>query len=344
MAFLSNAFFGAKDKGDLLRMGYLIDNTGHYRDIFKKAFSLEKKYIDFSNQNKKVMPKYTIFTIGDSFSQQGKFGYQNYLASDSSISLLHFNSWGNPINVLNSVINGDILDSIDVDYIILQSAERYVVERASKLDSTYALNFRRAVERDQKSIISVQKEELANQKIKLFSDAVVKFPLYNFLYMFDDNAFYSEVYRVKIKNKVFSVEENELLFYFEELSNISRNNNIGSINKLNIELNRFSIRLARKGIKLIVLISPDKFDIYYSDIENKEKYPKPEFFDCFNRLSKKYIYFDTKELLLEAVNSKSDIYFFDDTHWSPFTAQLIAEKIKENIDSDKHTGKIFAHW
>ncbi len=338
-AFLSNVFLGAKDKGDLIRMGYLLDKTGNYRDIFKEAFSSEQKFVDFSSQNMQHKPKYTIFTIGDSFSQQGNFGYQNYLASDSSISLLHFNSWGNPLEILNGVINGDILDTIKVEYIIVQSVERNIVQRAHNLDSTYVIDFRKATERDWKSIISLEKNKLSNQKITLFSDAVIKFPLYNFLYLYDDNAFFSEVYKVKLTNKSFSLEENELLFYFDELININSNNNLKSIQNLNNELNRLSLRLNKKGIKLIVLLSPDKFDIYYSNVVNKEQYPKPLFFDYFNKLSKKYIYIDSKELLMDAISSKKDIYFFDDTHWSPFAVQIIAESIKEKIKQDRQEGK-----
>lgn len=337
--FLANTFLGAKDKGDLIRMGYLIDKTEDYRDIFKGNFSSEQKFVDFSNQNKQHKLKYTIFSIGDSFSQQGNFGYPNYLASDSSISLLHFNSWGNPLEILNGVINGDILDSIEVDYVILQSVERYIVQRARKLDTTYVIDFRQAAERDRKSIISLEKKELSNQKVTLFTNAVIKFPLYNFLYLYDDNAFFSEVYKVKLTNKVFSVEENELLFYFDELSIINSNNNLRSLENLNIELNRLSARLNKRGIKLIVLISPDKFDLYYSNIVNKEQYPKPLFFEYFNKLSKNYIYIDSKELLLDAVSSKKDIYYFDDTHWSPFAVQIIAESIKEKIKQDRQDGK-----
>ena len=35
--------------------------------------------------------------------------------------------------------------------------------------------------------------------------------------------------------------------------------------------------------------------------------------------------------LAEKLNSEKDIYFFDDTHWSPVAAELIAKKIKELI-------------
>jgi hypothetical protein len=334
-SFFANTFWGAKNKGDLIRMGYLYDNTGHYRDIFKNDFSSELKYVDFSNQKRKLKPKYKIFTIGDSFSQQGNSGYQNVLASDSYMSLLHFNSWGNPFEILNGVIKGDILDSIKVDYIILQSAERYMVERGTNFDSTYVINYKTAVERDREMISLVSSKELNNKKLKLFADGILKFPLYNFLYLFDDNAFFSEVYKVKLKKKRFSVEEPELLFYYEELANVISNNDSESVNYLNFELNRLAFDLSKRGIKLIVLISPDKFDIYYSDIEDKIHYPKPIFFESFKRLPKEYVYIDTKELLLNAIGLKNDIYYFDDTHWSPYAVQIISENIKEIINQDK---------
>ncbi|MDR1876149.1 MAG: hypothetical protein LBQ84_00850 [Flavobacteriaceae bacterium] len=40
---------------------------------------------------------------------------------------------------------------------------------------------------------------------------------------------------------------------------------------------------------------------------------------------------DSKELLSTYINTYKDIYFYDDTHWSPIAAKIVAEKIKDTI-------------
>jgi hypothetical protein len=86
-----------------------------------------------------------------------------------------------------------------------------------------------------------------------------------------------------------------------------------------------------KGVKLIVLPSPDKFDLYYDYIINKDEYPKPLFFEQIKIINKDYIYLNSKEILSEAINNKKDIYFYDDTHWSPWASQIIANEIAEIV-------------
>jgi len=55
------------------------------------------------------------------------------------------------------------------------------------------------------------------------------------------------------------------------------------------------------------------------------------FFIHLDKVKKEYLYVDSKKLLVNAINSKKDIYFYDDTHWSPIASILIAEEINRII-------------
>lgn len=103
---------------------------------------------------------------------------------------------------------------------------------------------------------------------------------------------------------------------------------------LNNELNNLSMLLSQKGITLIVLPSPDKYGVYYEFIQNKANYPRPLFFDQMDGMEKDYIYINSKKILTNAVNNKRDIYFFDDTHWSPWGSKLIARELATIISSN----------
>jgi alpha-N-acetylglucosamine transferase len=48
-------------------------------------------------------------------------------------------------------------------------------------------------------------------------------------------------------------------------------------------------------------------------------------------MEKNYIFLDSKEILRREIDKIKDIYFYDDTHWTPKASKLIAEEIEKNI-------------
>lgn len=324
----TNLFFST-DKGDLLRLGYIID-ISNYRHIFEEEFQRNIYFKKISEINLNSQNRFTVLTIGDSFSEQEGFGYKNYLAEYDRINILHFDKFlnNNPIQSVYDVLNGDLLNNVKVDYIILQSVERDFVNRVDKID-------RKKILTKESLIKEIEKQEW--QWGKLFK-GIFKFRIYkilqnSILYFFSDNAYSSQTYRVKTKQNLFSNKNKELLFYFGDLNILEINNNLESVFKLNQELNNLSKELKKKGIKLIVLPSPDKFDFYYDYIIENSKYTKPLFFDHLEKMSKDYIYVDSKKILRSEMKNKKDIYFYGDTHWSPLASKLIANKLAEIINS-----------
>lgn len=328
MCFFTLFFFTA-DKGDLIRIGYIMDK-GDYRSIFKKELEQKNLYDNVSDIDLDKPKKYTVLTIGDSFSGQKGFGYKNYLAQKANISVLHLDRFltNNPIETAYGILNSDLLKTIKVDYIILQSVERHITRRVKKINksriiTTDSLKIQ-IKENDDKLKKEIKKESFPSQRI-------IKFPLQNLLYFFDDNAYVSDTYQVKTKENLFSVSTNNLLFLSTDLSNIKGNNNLKSQAKLNATLNDLSKKLSTRGIELIVLPSPDKFDFYYDNIIDNKKYPRPLFFENFEKLPKTYLYINTKKMLKKQMKNQKDIYFYDDTHWSPWASKIIANELERVI-------------
>ena len=135
--FLFTLVFYATNKGDLVRVGYIIDKAD-YRNVFKEELERENFYTKVSSVNLNSPKKYTVLTIGNSFSEQKGFGCKNYLAQKSTISVLHLDRFlsGNPIQTLYGFLNSNVLDKIKVNYIILQSVEREFVTRGKSVDPT----------------------------------------------------------------------------------------------------------------------------------------------------------------------------------------------------------------
>ena len=321
------------NKGDLLRLGYIVNTNNYDRNkIFKKEFERDIYFTKISEIDLSKQHKFNILIIGDSYSEQNEFGYKNYLAENSDISVLHYsrklhyNAY--PINTLTSLINGDVLDNLNVDYIILETAERIFAGSLENFDADSRILL------DSLNLLFEQ-NKIKNYKKKpyrLFSNIYKTILTKNFNYLFDDNAYDSETYKVNTSEKLFSINKNELLFYFLGLTNTTINNNLENHIRINKELNILSKKLERNKTKLIVMFAPDKYDIYYEYITDKSKYPKPLFFDHFKKTpNKDYLYIDAKNLLNKHIPNKKDIYFYDDTHWSPKGAKIIADEIYDII-------------
>lgn len=327
IAYIFSYYFVSLDKGDLLRIGAIADNTNTYRNIFSKEFTKKIKYINFSDLEVDAINEFTILTIGDSFSQQKEYGYQNYLANDPSIKVLHYDKSEDAIQAIYNIMNGNILEKISVKYILIQSVERSIVRRMQNIDRGNKLNIEDFF----------KKKNSMERNVRQFFSAPVLNSFLNLLYPFDDNGFFSKVYIAKTSKKLFSIDRKNLLFYYEDLDALNLNNNKLLVSNLNIELNNIAINLKKRNIQLIVLPSPDKYDAYYESIINKEKYIKPLFFNYMDKQRKNYHYVDSKNILNDYIYKKNqkDVYFYDDTHWSPIASQLISNEIRKILFLNK---------
>ena len=87
-------------------------------------------------------------------------------------------------------------------------------------------------------------------------------------------------------------------------------------------------KASSKNIHLMILICPDKYDIYQNYIVSNP-YPKKTINEDFRRLvGKREDIIIGKEILLPYINKgMKDMYYFDDTHWSFKSAKLIADTL-----------------
>jgi len=322
-----------KTGGDLNRLGKVsIDEN--YRNQFQKDFEQQQNYTDFSTINLEEKNSFNILTIGDSFSQKRGFGYQNYITTDTT-NLLNFDIRAytipsyNPISFAFKLVNGDAFNNLHIDYLILQSVERYIVPRSEKINDSTKITIKELEEA--RKIQRKGKNSFNNENYVDY----LKFPFYNILYNFSDNALCSPVYQKAINKEVFSLN-NKLLFFDEDITALEKNNKIKLVSNLNKELNILANKLKERGIILIVIPSPDKYDLFYDYITTKN-HPKPLFFDYVRDLKKEYIYIDSKKTLKKHIdNGIKDVYFVDDTHWSPIGAKIIGQVINDSIIHKKN--------
>jgi len=330
---ITTAFYSTQE-GDLTRVGYIAKDT-EYRKVFHEEFRRPKYYVALDSV---AIPhsEISVLIIGDSFSNQGNFGYHNYLAEHDSIHVSYSrfdHHTSNPIQALYDVTKGDLFDKVSFDYVILQSVERIFIRRSRNLSMNNTLNLSGILKSE------FSKKTKATNVHPFPSREIINFPLYNLLYPLKDNAYLSKVYRVELKQPMFSGKRrSELIFLEDDLLYLGVNNDTSTMLMFNDKLNTIARQLKAKGTKLVVLPGVDKYDLYYDYINNKDAYSKPLFFDHWAPLRKDYIWINSKEILRGAIPAKPDIYFYDDTHWSPWGAQLIAHELAVRILKD-HQGR-----
>lgn len=197
---------------------------------------------------------------------------------------------------------------------------------------------------DQDKIYSYYNNKKNNKKNKnpketygtyFINSGNIKYLLYKILYIFSENAFYSQVYLVRIGVPLFTVGDGQnLLFYYEDIERIPMFSD-PSIKRLNDILNLLAEELERKNIILYFMPAADKYDIY-SDYIIDNHFPKNTFFEKLRKLPKKYRLIDTKKILSEEVRKgEKNVYHPDDTHWSWKASRKIFEEIKFNDATDQ---------
>lgn len=322
------------DGGDLVRLGYI---TG-MKQQRRKHLDLPIRHF---SQEVYAGQQVDLITIGDSFTNGGGDGrnsfYQDYIASLNNFSVMNIEPF-NEVTVLQLAyiyLNNGYFDRVKPKYLLLSVGEKYAVEKfSSPMDTGFTVS-------DEKlgtfkrygyyPVHSQSKESFAKALFVFITEANFRFPLYNFLYLFSDRAYFSKTCKAELDRDMFSVKKGRTLLYFkDDVKRIGKatDENIAAMNN---NLNQLADLLARKGIKLCFMPCADKYNLYY-DFIAKKRYPPSTFFEKFRTLKKNYILIDTKEILLPELKSGiKDLYYGDDTHWS----WKASEKIFSTVKFDK---------
>ena len=324
LVLLSN-FFYTKEEGDLIRMGDIYRDP-NYRKSFSQSELQIKPYSKLSEAVFSSKKKYNVLVIGDSFSKQEK-GFLYYLEKNHHLDCLLFNYKNeNPIQNLITILNSDLLSNIDIDYIILESVERLIISRIDSLNLEENLLI---------DTIDEQNKQESSDEINL-NLKILRILLYDILR--SNASCKRKVYKFDLKQSLFSDRrDNVLLCYEDDVKNIEKNNNESSVRELNQILNDLSNACNKYGVKLIVLPALDKYDAYFDFIKDNEMLESPHFFSILNMLPKDYVYIDSKAIFSAKLKEcVKDLYYFDDTHWSPIGAQLISNIIADSIKARPH--------
>ena len=275
-------------------------------------------YTDILNLQELADTTVDVLTLGDSFSQQWKGSYENFIARDG-LSVINFHVAMNMFQATYDLMHLGYIDSMRVKTIVIESGERYLTERILGLKTTNKEVMIKPIE-----LVAAYGENGLPQSTPLIETR-------NFILL-----------RLGIKHPVRHVRVNrdfftqgmsrELYFLDEDLDypsilatdTATIKHNITTLNSLADSL----------GIQLVYIVPPDKYSIYQHYIVNN---PFPE--KTVGRDIKKILGNDPLhpwvmaediiEPLLKA--GERDVYPLSSSHWSWSTAERVASVVRDTI-------------
>lgn len=313
--------------GDISRIGY---DPSIVRTKKSEIITLKRRHQLY---NTKLSKKIDMVTFGDSFTRGNGGGvnpfFQDYIEKYSGINVAHFHNYlghYNCVNTLLIMLNSGIFDEIKPKYVILESAQREVPRRLGinlDLEKKFPKN-------NVKKYYSTYPEKpfntLKGRKVKFINSGNYKYLLFKFLYLFDEKAFISKIYRFGIKD---DYPDRPYMSIYKDDIRFIRYVTPSSIAKVNQNLNAIGKKLQEKGIKLYFMPAPDKYTLYYKCLADN-KHPRSKFFDLLRKQDKKYYtLIDTLAILDKEIDKKTKgIYFPDDTHWTNKASNAIFKEVK----------------
>ena len=256
---------------------------------------------------------FNIITCGDSFSQAGIYGYQNYMSS-KGLSIINYFPYGplrwNPFQSAYDLMNLGYIDSTNVNMLIIESVERSLLFRLQELEFNH--------------IIMDESDEVSDNSdgnnLLLEAKAYLDLRL-------DQKK--NPVKHLNISKTLFTGTRGQTLYFYTDdiIDNgFSIPEESYSLVKANID--SLFLKASSKNIHLMILVCPDKYDIYQDFIVDNP-YPRKTINEDFRKIvGNREDIIIGKEILLPYINKgMKDIYYFDDTHWSFKSAELIADTL-----------------
>lgn len=266
-----------------------------------------------------IMPQDTItaplITIGDSFSEQGKRGYSQFLAELLGCDIQNIQHKQTPEQTLIQLLHHQKIPKQTT--VIVEVVERSLIWRMNCINyqdssSAFYIDETDVAENHsgeqkilQNAVLFLKKSVGIRQSIVRYSTSVDLFShrkRYNTLFIYD------------------SPWDNDGDLRFTELGR----EDIAEAYKNMATLHRLA---ESYGVRLFFLIAADKYDVYEPFI-NCPHPQNPVLESCPDE---DWI-INTKPLLqLQASAGVKDLYYINDTHWSPIGSEIVAKEIYKRL-------------
>ena len=277
-------------------------------------------YDDVSDMTQLRQKKADMLICGDSFSQQGKKSYQNYLQL-MGINVVNFAPPGvvnlNPFQSAYELLDRGLVDSTNVHTLLIESVERSLLLRLATFDPQF-----RQLDDLSSAITHIEPHQswsLMEAKNYLMLRLMIKNP----------------VRHAKLNKTLFSGSEgDELYFYKDDVLAWEQHFDEEHEQALYRTLEQLTHKAQEKKVHLLFLICPDKYDLYQKFIIDNP-YPAKTVNEELRKLigSRPDVIIGKEVLMPYLEAGEKDIYMMNDSHWSVLSAKIIAEELRAHLPS-----------
>lgn len=321
LVFYVSLYVVPQNGGDIGRLA-LIPFGNQYSQWLSKSMMKDTLFQTIKSIDDLNFIHTDVLTIGDSFSQQGNGGYQNYLC-EKGVTVINYQShlFGDPLQCTCSLLEYGIIDSTNIKVLVVESVER---EISNRFNNTEVDKPQTRWNPDKKG-----KEQNIMKSANAWSVSRAR----DFIY-YKLGKKNSPIYVANLEKDFFSSSEPRKLYFYHD--DIERGTKIeGECAKKAKQVFEYMQKKAKeKGISIIFLIAVDKYDLYQSHIVNN-KYPaKTINEDLVNAIGENSSLLITKQYLYPLVEKgEKDVFKFDDTHWSYKASKVVADELYNRIQN-----------
>lgn len=306
--------------GDIGKLGMIA--FGHEYNHFLEQNYLKETLFETIKQEdilslsngKEPVEKLDVLTIGDSFSQQGVFGYQNYLAHKNIKIVNCFdNVTDNPLQIAYDLLDRDIINHKLTKILIVGIGERTIDGRIK--------SFNPSISPKKQQSIRVNELETAKSSNDWSVSRARDYILYRI-------GIENPIYKVRLRQDLFTSDEPNVLYLYNK--DIENGNCLKSATatKITEVYKTLQDKARERGVKLYLMVAVDKYDLYQNYIVDNQ-YPRKTINEDLERVMP-----NTPELLLTKnylvpllERGEKDIFMFNDTHWSYKASEVVANEI-----------------
>ena len=272
----------------------------------------------------------TVLTIGDSFSQQRRIGYQNYLGKMGlDVVNMHIEPYQSPLQEAYNVLDRHQIDSTTVKVLILECVERDFelnVKAFKNVVPDYVAPLPAPeLEPEPEPTTTEELSEPTTTNTKWSVERARNLILFQ-------TGYKSPVFTATLARDLFNSDEPRTLYFYHE--DINQGLSLSPAVEPQVRLVWQSLRQKAEecGVKLILMIATDKYDIYQREIVDNRFGAKTVNEDIERIIGPNPQLLMSKHYLLPLIErGEKDVFMFNDSHWSYKAADVIARELIKRI-------------
>ncbi len=304
--------------GDIGRLAFI--PFGHeYDDNLEKNFPEEQVFTTVFDIDELRNAQCDVITIGDSFSERGRDGYQNYLAL-KGLKVVNAGRYlyYSPVTFAYEMMDLGVIDSTNASVLIVECVERAFDEFFTGFNPKKEL-----------VAASKGKEKLVGSPNEWSLLRVRDFIVYN------SGLMTPPIIKKQLNRDFFTSDHpSTLYFYVDDIKTINMSES--HIPTIRSTYQALLDKAREKHLTLVLLVPVDKYDLYQQYIVDNpypEKATNEKIKSIFNNDPHIVIAKDVLQPMVD--RGEQDVYLYNDTHWSYKAAQVVADEVYERLQSLK---------